>query len=264
MNDHPDSPAAAGLHLQQGLALVGPGRPSVVATVDAGAALVDVRRADGDPELLAAVPSGVRLCVDAPLVVPDEEGTRDVERLLAWLDIPTFPSSRRRLAVLHGGLRGEHLRTALAARAADVVEAVPDATIRQILLESGRVEAGSTDLAEYRRAWIDVRAPRYRPKGEGRAHPAGTIAAAAIVARVVDLGGWAPRADADDWGAIEDAAVLDAIVCAYTALRAQDPVRALRLGTPERGEVLLAADRAMRMRAAVNLARLRSEGVIAI
>ncbi len=264
MNQHHDPPAAVGLHLQQRAALVGAGRPSVVALVGADASLLDVRRVDGDAEVLAAVPTCERVCVDAPLVVVNDEGARDVERLLAWLDIPTFPSSRRRLAALHGGLRGEALRGGLAARAGDVVEAVPDATLRQIMIESGRLDASTMELAEYRRAWLGLRPPRYRPKGDGRARPAGTAAAAAIVARVVDLGGWAPRADADDWGAIEDAAVLDAVICAYTALRADDPTRALRLGTPERGEILLAADRAMRMRGAVNLARLRSEGLTGI
>ena len=264
MSGHHDSPTAVGVHLQQRAALIGTGRPSVVALVGADASLLDIRRADGDAEVLAAVPTCTRVCVDAPLVVANEEGARDVERLLAWLDIPMFPSSRRRLAALHGGLRGEDLREGLATRAGDVVEAVPDATLRQIMLESGRVDASTMELTEYRRAWLGLRAPRYRPKGEGRARPSGALAAAAIVARVVDLGGWAPRANADDWEAIDDAAVLDAVICAYTALRAEDPARALRLGAPERGEILLAADRAMRMRAAVNLARLRSEGLTGI
>ena len=54
-------------------------------------------------------------------------------------------------------------------------------------------------------------------------------------------------------------AALDAVALAVAARRGADPVRSLRLGDPERGEVLLAADATMRERAAVNLARLRGE-----
>lgn len=236
----------------------------MLAVLDTAAGLVELRALETDEDILAAVPDGACIAVDAPLVVPNEDGARDVERLLGWLDIPTFPNSRRRLHALYGGARGEEIRPALAARTADLVESVPDATLRQLMLETARgTGAPPLELAEYRAAWLGVRAPRYRPRGAGRGHPDGCLAAAALLAGVVDLGGWAPGSG-DDWQTIRSAAALDAIACAYTALRAREPRRALRLGTPERGEVLLASDETMRRRAEVNLERLRAEGRISI
>jgi predicted nuclease with RNAse H fold len=251
---------AAGLHLQQRRDLVGRGRPSAVALVGADGALCEVRLVEDDDEILAVIPDGARVVVDAPLAVPNDAGSRQVERVLAWLDIAAFPTSRARLAKLHGGIRGEELRPALAARASDLAEGIPDATLRQILRERAHPDVSALqDLGEYRGSWLALRAPRYRPKGAGRAAPGGAQAAAEILAAEVDLGGWAPTAAPDDWRAIADAAVLDAVALAVTARRGADPARSLRVGDPERGEILLAADATMRARAAVNLARLREE-----
>ena len=84
----------------------------------------------------------------------------------------------------------------------------------------------SIDLAEYRAQWLGLRAPTYRPKGPGRANPAGIIAARrSWPATSTWAGGSRPRGD-DDWGPIRDAATLDAIICAYVAHRA--------IRTPER------------------------------
>ena len=46
-----------------------------------------------------------------------------------------------------------------------------------------------------------------------------TLAAWRLLSGVVDLGGWAPGPPADDWAAIADAARVNAICCAYAALR---------------------------------------------
>jgi predicted nuclease with RNAse H fold len=252
---------AAGLHLQQRRDLVGGGHPSAIALLGTDGALREVRLLEEDAEILSAVPAGARLVVDAPLAVPNEAASRPLEKLLAWLDIAAFPASRARLEKLHGGIRGEELRPGLAGRAAEVAEGLPDATLRQIMREREHPDVlTAEDLGEYRAAWLGLRAPRYRPKGTGRAAPEGIRAATAILAEAVDLGGWAPAEDPDDWRAIADAAVIDAVACAVAARRGDDPDRSLRLGAPERGEALLAADAAMRERAAINVARLRAAG----
>ena len=104
-----------------------------------------------------------------------------------------------------------------------------------------------------------------RAKGAGRARPDGFPAARALLGRHLDLGGWAPAADADEWRALDDAARLDALACAALALRrAREPGRTMALGTPERGRMLLPVDANLRERVEVNLARLRAEGAVGI
>jgi predicted nuclease with RNAse H fold len=255
-----------GLHLLQQLPLVDSPRPSVVAELDVAGRLVGLTECGPDAAVLQAVGVGPGvLAVDAPLAVPNATGRRDAESVLAWLDVPVFPTSRRRLGQLAGGVRGEALRPALEAAGLVVVEAVPDLTLREVAWEAAHpADDPPMDLAAYREAWLGVRAPRYRPKGAGRAHPEGLRAAHAILAAVVDLGGWVPRRDGD-WGSIADAAVLDAVACAYTALRlGTSPERCLVLGTPDRGVVAAPADGNMRTRAAVHLERLRAEGSVGI
>ena len=100
-------PEAIGVHLLQTLGLVGSGRHSAVARLDPEGRLTDIDLADGDDDLVARIGTGPGvLAIDAPLAVPDETGQRDVERVLAWCDVPAFPVSRRRLEQLHGGARG--------------------------------------------------------------------------------------------------------------------------------------------------------------
>lgn len=255
-----------GLHLLQPLPLVDSPRPSVVAELDAEGVLVGLTECGPDAAVLEAVGRGPGvLAVDAPLAVPNTAGRRDAESVLAWLDVPVFPTSRRRLEQLAGGVRGEVLRPLLETAGLLVVEGVPDLVLREVAWEADHpADAPPMELAAYREAWMGVRAPRYRPKGAGRAHPEGLHAAHAILARVVDFRGWMPRRDGD-WGSIADAAVLDAVACAYTALRlGTAPDRCLVLGTPDRGVIAAPADQNMRDRAAVNLERLRAEGSVGI
>jgi predicted nuclease with RNAse H fold len=257
-----------GLHLLQPLDLVASARRSALAEVDGSGRLLRLELLGGDDEILAALPSGPALvAVDAPLAVPDETGQRDLERVLSWCDVPVFPVSRRRLQQVFGGARG----VALAARLADdgrtVVETLPDLVLRQLGWERRRPQgAPPLDLAEYRAAWLSVRAPAYRPKAAGRARPAGLAPARALLAGVLDLEGWAPAADPDDWTALHDAARLDALACACLALRAHRDAASLTavIGSAERGRVVVAADDNLRHRIAVNLARLRGEGTIRI
>ena len=81
----------------------------------------------------------------------------------------------------------------------------------------------------------------------------------------MDFAGWAPSDRDGDWGSIADAAVLDAVACAYTALRlGTHPDRCLVLGTPERGVIAAPGDANLLGRAEVNLERLRAEGTVGI
>jgi hypothetical protein len=186
-----------------------------------------------------------------------------VERLLAWCDIPVFPVSRRRLQQVFGGLRGVRIAESLVGTV-ELVETSPDLVLRQLAWEE-RHPGAPLDLADYRERWIALRPPAYRPKGPGRAKPAGIIAAHALLARHVDLQGWLPSGAGDDWNAIRDAAALDAIACAYVTWRATvEPGRVLRIGRPDRGEMLLPVDANLAARIAINLDRLRAEGSVGI
>jgi predicted nuclease with RNAse H fold len=257
-----------GLHLLQPLGLVASARRSALAEVDESGRLLRLELLGGDDEIIGALPPAPALvAVDAPLAVPDEEGQRDLERVLAWCDVPVFPVSRRRLRQVFGGARGMTLAPALGADGRAVVETLPDLLLRELAWERERPPGTAPlDLADYRAAWLAVRAPAYRPKAAGRARAAGLAPARALLADALDLGGWAPAADADDWSALHDAARLDALACACVALRLHRDADALTatLGAPERGRVVVAADANLRGRLAVNLARMRAEGTIRI
>lgn len=241
---------------------IGTPRPSCVAGVDADGVLCLLTLVDTDDQLLSAVPEGARvLAVDAPLVVDNPTGQRAPEHLLAWLDAPAFPNSITRLTQLYGGLRGVGLRDRLAARAGRLVEALPELVLRELAWEARHPPSDPPlELAEYRAAWLGMRAPRYRPKGRGRALPAGRAPAAALLAGVMDLGGWLPVAEPDDWQAIADAARLDAMACAYAAWRlATRPQATLLLGDPS-VPLAIPADANLRARADLHLARLAGRG----
>jgi predicted nuclease with RNAse H fold len=259
-------PEVIGVHLLQTLGLVGSRRHSAVARLDRQGRLTALDLAGGDDDLIGRIGTGPgTLAIDAPLAVPDETGQRDVERVLAWCDVPAFPVSRRRLEQLHGGARGVALAPRLAVPGREVREALPDLVLRQIAWERDHPPGSSPpDLARYRAAWLGLRAPVYRPKGAGRARAAGLVPAWRLLAGVVDLEGWAPDGDGDDWRALDDAARIDAICCAYTALRMADPEAAMSIGTPERGRVAFPADASLRGRVALTLARLRDEGSVRI
>ena len=254
-----------GLHLLQSLDLVDTPRPSTVAELDPSCALIRLEHVSSDVEVVVAIGDSAALVVaDCPLAVPNDAGQRNVERLLAWCDIPVFPVSRRRLQQVFGGLRGVGLAGSLAGGAVDLVETSPDLVLRLLSWEE-RHPGAPLDLAGYRAEWIGLRPPSYRPKGPGRAKPAGIAAAHALLARHVDLQGWLPSDAGDDWSGIRDAAALDAIACAYVAWRATtEPGRVLRIGRNDRGEMLLPVDANLAARIAINLDRLRAEGAVEI
>ncbi len=262
----------AGLHLLQAPALIETPRPSVVAIVDDTGRLESLRRVTDDASLLDALGDAGPLeilAVDAPLAVPNARGQRDLERVMAWCDAPVFPTSRDRMTTVHGALRGADLAARLHAAAAQGAwEASPDQVLRQIAWERDHPpHAAPLDLGTYRAMWPALRAPVYRPKGPGRARPGGIDPAWRALSEVLDLGGWIPSGAGDDWSAIDDAACLDALCCAYAGVRAlQGPGAggAVRLGDAAAGRILVPADTNLAGRLAITLTRLRAEGAISI
>jgi predicted nuclease with RNAse H fold len=256
--------SVVGIHLLQSLDLIASPRRSAVARLDARGRLEGLDLAAEDAEIAAAVPPGARwVCVDAPLAVENEGGRRDPERVLAWCDVPVFPVSRRRLATVYGGARGVAVAAALEAPGREVLETVPDLVLRELEWEHAHPPADPPmDLAEYRPAWLGARAPAYRPKGAGRARPAGFARALELLAGVIDLGGWSPAAG-DVWEALHDAARLDALCCAYAALRLARGEGSVTLGDARRGRVAFPADANLRGRAELTVRRLAAEGAIA-
>lgn len=259
-----------GIHLMQSPALIGTPRPSVVCTLDGSGRLGALERVGDDGSLLDALPERTRIVVvDAPLAVPNARGQRDLERVMAWCDAPVFPASRERLVKVYGAMRGAGLAAALDARAEHGAwEASPDQVLRQVAWERDHpAGAPALDLAEYRSAWPALRGPVYRPKGVGRASPAGIGPAWELLAGVLDLDGWIPSGDPGDRSAIDDAACLDALCCAYAGLRAlagDGPGGAFRLGDREAGRMVVPADANLSGRLSLTLERMRAEGTIRI
>ena len=255
-----------GIHLLQTLDLVGSPRRSAVARLDGAGQLEALALADGDDEVTAAVPDEAAwVVVDAPLAVPNPRGRRDAERVLAWCDVPAFPVSRERLERVFGGARGVALARALARPGRELRETLPDLVLRELEWEREHPpDAPALDLADYRPAWLGVRAPAYRPKGRGRARPAGMARAHDLLSGALDLGGWTPDPDGDDWGALHDAARLDALCCAYTALRLARGEGAATVGHPASGHVAFPADANLRGRVELTRRRLAAEGAIAL
>ena len=239
----------------------------MLARLDPSGRLAELERAGSDEEVASLIASrdASAVAVDAPLEVPDATGRRDVERVLSWCDVAAFPVSARRLETVYGGARGPRIAPSIAREGRTLVEALPDQVLRQIAWEADHpLGTDALDLAAYRAAWLAVRAPRYRPKGVGRARTDGVLSAWGLLATVVDMDGWAPSsAPADDWAAIADAACIDAICCAYAALRLARG-EAVCIGAPGRGRVALPADANLTARLQVTLERLRAEGAIVI
>jgi predicted nuclease with RNAse H fold len=235
--------------------LVGTGRPSALVEADPQGRIVSWSFADADDEIVAALGAEPGLLVvDAPVRVTNEDGRRGVEEVLAWCDIPTFPVSGRRLDQVFGGRRGVTLAERVDGRL-HVVETLPDVVLRVLQWEDDH-GALTLDLADYRARWLGRRPPVYRPKGPGRARPAGVAAAAAILARHVDTGGWVPTGT-DDWGAIRDAALVDALACAYLAVRALSrPETTVRIGS-----TLLPVDPNLAARIALHADRLGVDAI---
>ena len=256
-----------GLHLLQAMDQIASPRRSALARLDAQGRLVSLDLAGPDDDLIALVAAAgaLPLVVDAPLEVPNTTGRRDVETVLAWCDVPTFPVSARRLEQVFRGARGVSPAPPLARGAGPLRETVPDLVLRQIAWERDHpADAAAIDLADYRAAWLGLRAPVYRPKGAGRARPDGTLAAWRLLTGVLDLGGWTPSAAPDDWGAIDDAARIDALCCAYAALRGQDPLGHALIGAEGLGRMVVPADANLRGRIGLTVERLRAESRIRI
>lgn len=210
-----------GIHLMPVVGAVATARPSCVVVLDAAGTVLRITTAADDEAIARAVPqSAAVVAVDAPLAVPNRTGTRPVDQLLGWLDITVFPVSGERLEKVYGGARGPCLLERLRAPGRLVVETAPDAVLRELAWEAEHPPVDDAlDLAVYRERWRDLRTARYRPKGTGRAVPSGRASAWTLLASGLDLGGWAPDPSPDDWAAIADAAVLDAMAAAYAALR---------------------------------------------
>lgn len=227
---------------------------------DGSLSKVGMHRSVGD--IVQAVgPAPAIVAIDAPLVVTNDEGRRDLEHLLHWCDVPVFPVSRRRLQTVFGGHRGAEL-VDQSPRNAILVETPPDLVLRQFMWHERRPQR-PLDLAVYRTEWIGLRPPAFRPKGAGRARGQGIPHVHQLIGRHVDLAGWAPHPSPDDWQAIADAAVLDAAACAWVARTAiTAPEQTLRLGPEVSGYPLIVADDNLRERLVVNADRLRSGGTI--
>lgn len=220
-----------------------------------------------DGEIAEAVGHGPALVlVDAPVVVPPVRGRRDVEHVLAWLDIAAFPVTPARMDKAYGGARGVGLAAALAARGHVVAEASPDQVLRQAMWEQQHPGgAPPLDLAAYRAGWMGMRAPAFRPRG-GRARNDGLAPARELLAGFTDVAQWPAPTRQGDLADLDEAAAIDAVACATLARRCLDAPgdRWAVVGDAERGRVVLAACPEMIDRARVNIERLRAEGTIAI
>jgi Protein of unknown function (DUF429) len=253
---------AIGIHLLQSVDLIDTPRRSVVVEMTPDGAVSDIHMVGSLDEIVATLGTEPALVVvDAPIVVPNQTGQRDVERILAWCDVPAFPISRARLASVFGGARGSELASRMPPETV-LHETHLDLALRLAMWEQATGDA-HLDLADYRAQWLGLRAPRYRPKGAGRARPEGIIAAAGVLAHVVDLGGWTPDLAGDDWTLINDAAILDAMICGWVAHRAVTaPQRTMTVGAPERGQLLVPVDSNLRARLGATITRLVAEGIV--
>jgi predicted nuclease with RNAse H fold len=255
-----------GIHLAQATGSSPGPRVSAVAEVGGGGELVRLELVETDGDILGALPPPPALVVaDAPLAIPDAAGRRDVETVLAWCDVPAFPVSERRIVALHGGARGVSIGRTLAERGYETAEALPDLVLRELRWERERPPGlPPCDLRAYREAWLGVRAPAFRPGRRGRPRAGDVAEAHGLLADALDLGGWRPEQDPDPRAAVDDAARLDAIACAYAGWRHMTGAGCVDLGTPERGRVLIPADANLAGRIALHVKRLRAEGRIVI
>lgn len=258
---------AVGIHLVQDARAGDAPARSAVAEVTPDTTLSGVRMCRSDEEIADAVGGDPALVlVDAPLVVPEVRGRRDVEHVLAWLDIPAFPVTPDRMRTVHGGARGPALAWALAARGHVVAEALPDQVLRQFMWE--RVHPAHDpplDLARYRAEWLGVRPPAFRPRG-GRARHDGLAPARDILHGALAGGQWPEPDRQGDLAALDEAAAIDAVACGLLARRCIDAPgdRWAVVGDAGAGRIALAACPEMIERAGINIARLRAEGTIGI
>lgn len=258
---------AIGIHLNPELRRDDPPGRSAVAEIAPDGRLAGVQMCRSDAEIRMAVGDAPALVViDAPIAVPaDAMGRREVEHVLAWLDIPAFPVTATRLEKVHGGARGPALVDGLPPGHV-AVEGLPDHVIRQLMWEREHpMGAPPMGLADYRAAWLDVRPPSFRPRG-GRARNDGLAPARDVLALGCDLANWPAPDRTGDLADLDEAAAIDAVACAITAHRCLHgpPDSWARIGTPDRGVVVVPAGADLIDRAQVNIARLREEGTIAM
>lgn len=263
---YPRGVRAVGIHLNPEMGRDEPPGRSAVAEITSQGALLGVQMCRTDEEICAAVgESPALLVVDAPIAIPDGPGgRRDVEQVLAWLDIPAFPVTRARMEKVHGGARGPALAAALSAHT--TVEGIPDQVLRQLLWEREHpIGSAALGLADYRAQWLGVRAPAFRPRG-GRARHDGLAPARDVLADAVDLAAWPAPGRTGDLAALDEAAAIDAAACAITAYRCLHGTADswARIGTANGGRVLIPACPDLIERAVVNIARLADEGSIAM
>ena len=208
-------------------------RRSAVARLDPEGRLTALDLADADDDLVGpgSAPDRGVLAVDAPLAVPDETGRRDVEARPRLVRRPGLPG----VAPPPGAAsRRRPRRGARAARwprpGASVREALPDLVLRQIAWErdhpAGRAAARPGRRTGRRGSACAPRctAPR-APAGPG---PAGLLAGVAPAGggdrpRRMGAGRRRPTTGARS----TTPPALDAICCAYTALRMADPEAAI-------------------------------------
>lgn len=260
---------AVGIHLVQDARRHDAPARSAVAEITPANRLSGVRMCRSDEEIVDAVGGGPALVlVDAPLAIPAVTGRRDVEHVLAWLDIAAFPVTPARMQKAYGGARGVGLATALGSLDVGHVlaEALPDQVLRQVMWEREHPPgAPSLDLATYRAGWLGVRAPAFRPRG-GRARNDGLAPARHLLAGLADTTAWPAPTREGDLADLDEAAAIDAVACATLARRCLDAAgdRWAVIGDARRGRVALAACPEMIDRARVNIERLRAEGTIGI
>ena len=257
---------AVGIHLNPEMRRDDPPGRSAVAEIGADGVLRSVQMCRSDGEIVALVgDSPAVVVIDAPIAIPHgTAGRRDMEQVLAWLDIPAFPVTRARLEKVYGGARGPGLRAQMPDHT--VVEGIPDQVIRQLLWEREHpMGTPPLGLADYRAAWLGVRAPAFRPRG-GRARHDGLAPARAVLADAADLAAWPAPERTGDLAALDEAAAIDAVACAITAHRClHGPADSwARIGTADSGRVLIPAGPDLIARAVVNIARLADEGSIAM
>ena len=165
-----------GIHLLQSLDLVGSPRRSAVARLDGAGRLEALALADGDDEVAAAVPDeaavgrGRRAPGGAQRPGQARRGAR--ARLVRRPRLPRL--ARAAGAGASAAPAASPSRRALARPGRELRETLPDLVLREIEWEREHPpDAPALDLADYRPAWLGIRAPAYRPKGRGRARPAG-------------------------------------------------------------------------------------------
>lgn len=224
--------------------------------MDADGSIAHVHVVDDDDAVRAALPPALAaVVVDQPLSAATR-GRRPTEAVLAWLDHPTMGVTTARYASLFGGLRATRVLPTDGVRA----EGIPALAVRQLVWESTHpVDAEALPLEEYRARWAATRAPRYR-HGTRRGIDAAALDEAAAVCRsAFDMGGWVPDV-ADAAGRVESAAILDAMLCAYTARRwQQQPSAAVVLANADGPPLVVPGDANLRQRTAITVARLSGD-----